>query len=113
MTPCWPSRPRIQDFSTDEVLFCQKADGQNGIRLFPPISLSKSTALVLTFHFLQTNPSETNRDQMKPTKTNQPDQIFLVPSGSFASFFYFFVVPFILYLTFFVALKTKAVTCVQ
>ena len=71
MTRSWPSRPRIQNITTGEKLFCQKADGQNGMRLYPTfsafsgfipifqplsdlfqpflqISLSKSTALVWT-----------------------------------------------------------------
>ena len=34
----WSSGPRIQDIFTDKVLFCQKADGQNGISAFPLFS---------------------------------------------------------------------------
>ena len=35
VTPSWTPRPWIQVISTDKGLFCQKADGQNGIRHSP------------------------------------------------------------------------------
>ena len=52
----WLSRLMIQDIPTDKVLFCQKVDGQNRIRLFPPLNHFRSNQ-PFVIHSSATNPT--------------------------------------------------------